>query len=303
MDFIRQDLPPAFKEFLTNHGDVPIVSMVIAKMPIQKVFDTILNIITFGGWAAAKSKYNYDDLFHLFLVVVLADQTVVRIEKNQVLSITSIPHFNPEQIKFMEIESYADGLKNGTFKHLTISDLMTNIIDKYGKKQVVLYSANKYNCQHFISGLLISSNVINPSRRYEILDSVNGFIPTAETGTIGYTNQDDIIYNFINQNASKLFNELSPMVGASIQTLTDAASVFDKILYGGKRPILQSILFDKDHWRQQDAQDWLETHNIVPIKPPHIVGNHIRFRISDPVPNVRYFTKTIMVGVNEVFMY
>jgi hypothetical protein len=55
--------------------------------------------------------------------------------------------------------------------------------------------------------------------------------------------------------------------------------------------MLQSIVFDKDHWSLKSAKSWLKKHKYkvgLDEKP-----NSYRFRQSPVKKNVRYYTKTI----------
>lgn len=46
--------------------------------------------------------------------------------------------------------------------------------------------------------------------------------------------------------------------------------------------VLQSIAFNRNSWNMKEVFDWLDNHNIFPMKEPHITKNYIRIRIQDP---------------------
>ena len=130
---LRQIAPPQVREFQRNHGDLPILSFTICKSPIKKTFDTILNIVSFGTWASAKAKYSYDDLFHLYMVVELVGGIIARIEKNQVIIMTSVPDFKPpDKTLCLTIEDYNQKIGYGILKRITINQMMIKAIDEYG---------------------------------------------------------------------------------------------------------------------------------------------------------------------------
>lgn len=61
--------------------------------------------------------------------------------------------------------------------------------------------------------------------------------------------------------------------------------------------MLQSVIFDKNIWTLTEARHWLMKHKLRPIKSVHITANYYRFRMNEPVPNARYYTKEIDDGV------
>ena len=64
---------------------------------------------------------------------------------------------------------------------------------------------------------------------------------------------------------------------------------------------LQSIVFLRNrNWGIVRAKLWLIRHKFKPIKPPHIRGNEIRFRITRPNYKM-YITKKLPNGVLLVF--
>ena len=80
---IRLNYPPSYREFLQKHGNLLITELWICKKPIQKAFDKILNVISFGNWQKKKDELNFDDLFHLFGIARLATNQYVLFEKTK----------------------------------------------------------------------------------------------------------------------------------------------------------------------------------------------------------------------------
>lgn len=301
MSLIRLGPSPNMREFQVRHGNVIIESITVCKSPIQKTFDTILNIVSFGTWASAKAQYSYDDLFHLYLIVVLVDKTIVRIEKNQVIIMSSVPDFKPpDNTRYIDIDSYEEKIKSGRLDQLTINTIMKMAEIDYGLERIYLYSANRFNCQQFLLDLLIANEIIIPTKQREPLEPVNGFIPTSYFGQIGITNEDDKIYEFINQNSSQLFNQMPRLIGTAVNGLTDVAATVDRILYGAGVSNIQTVLFDNSKFSEEEAEEFLEEHKIKPIKSVHYTTNYLRYRIKDPKEFKKFYTKSIEDGIKFV---
>jgi hypothetical protein len=68
---------------------------------------------------------------------------------------------------------------------------------------------------------------------------------------------------------------------------------------------IQSVIFNRDVFGYEDALEWLEDHNLFPIKDGRFTKNEIRFRIRDPKEfskfRIIHFTPNIeaVLGFNE----
>lgn len=227
---IRKNAPPAFRKLLETSGNVPITTITICKEPIQKKLDSILNIISMGSWNQAKDDLSYDDMFHLFMILEMADNSIIRLEKNQVLSIAYVPDYKPnENTKCINIENYKK-------YSMTINKMMDNAINKYGNDRIYLYDGAFNNCQRFLSDLLLASGIIHPTKQFEASEPTEvGFVPTISFGTIGNKNEDDIVYEFINQDVITLFNKMPQLTRFISKGVTDIGGIFDKVLYGSSK--------------------------------------------------------------------
>ena len=76
-------------------------------------------------------------------------------------------------------------------------------LNAVGKERLYLYNASSTNCQLFINDLLENSRLMN-----------------------------ETIKKFVMQDAGTLINSLPPLVQNFINGVTNAASMFDHILYG-----------------------------------------------------------------------
>ena len=103
---IRLNYPPSYREFLQSYGNLLVTELWICKKPIQKAFDQILNIISFGNWQKKKDELNYDNMFHLFAIARLASNQYVLFEKNQVLNIQMVDRNYFRSAKTIFISNY-----------------------------------------------------------------------------------------------------------------------------------------------------------------------------------------------------
>ena len=72
------------RDILMTIGRNKIKEIYIYRKPIQKFIKTFLNNVSFNQIEDNLKKYNYDDIFHLFLIVK-TDNNDILIEKNEIL--------------------------------------------------------------------------------------------------------------------------------------------------------------------------------------------------------------------------
>lgn len=56
---------------------------------------------------------------------------------------------------------------------------------------------------------------------------------------------------------------------------------------------VQAILFNKDSWTEDSAENYLFRHKFHPIKPVHKTTNFLRYRLRLPRSDTKYFTKKL----------
>jgi hypothetical protein len=66
--------------------------------------------------------------------------------------------------------------------------------------------------------------------------------------------------------------------------------------------ILQSVRFPKCCWSISAAYNWLEIHNIYPLKSHDESLNFYRFRIVEPIHNAQYVDKELPNGIQLILM-
>ena len=153
INFIKGDvnsLVSSSQKMVDKYGDKPIIRASICRQPIQKIFKTILTTIS-PKFKKELEKRNFDELYHLFVILHYQDGKILRVEKNAVITITDKIDID-KNADFFEISKVG----------FTLNQLMENSLKAVGKRAFYSYSASNFNCQHFIYNLFKSSN-INPS--------------------------------------------------------------------------------------------------------------------------------------------
>lgn len=153
----RKHAPPIVREFIKDHGQDKIVAMSICRKPVQKFVTKVLNALSLGNLFENLKKYNYDDLFHLYMVLVVEDskkkQKVIVLEKNHVVNIQIFDKssYNGECMP-------VDVRKAGV--NLTVSYLLTKA-EQYQPNDFWIWTSIN-NCQRFVESILKANNLYNP---------------------------------------------------------------------------------------------------------------------------------------------
>ena len=63
------------------------MQMFLTRVPLTKMLDRAINVLSFGSWGKLKKKYGYDQMFHLSMVLRLDNNTNVSMEKLEVPTI------------------------------------------------------------------------------------------------------------------------------------------------------------------------------------------------------------------------
>jgi len=137
------------KQIIESKGDKPIVSATIIRTPITTMWNKLFNVLTKGEFQKRLDKTPYDNLFHLRLDVKLNDSSVVGLEKNEVITITT----NPKTDRSAEFKNNIQ-VPAG----LTIKELLKNT-QKFMGSKFFLYSAANNNCQDFIKAVLLANGI------------------------------------------------------------------------------------------------------------------------------------------------
>lgn len=154
----RIGAPPSVRKVLENYGVMPILTMRVCREPINAAIDGFLELITFGGLSRAKKKLGYDDLFHLWMELGLADGSMWILEKNHVIRLEEI---SPRQ-SVLTGSKVADCRPIKVIpRGLTLSELFVNGAS-YRGDAFFIYDSVSANCQDFILSLLLGSGIKGP---------------------------------------------------------------------------------------------------------------------------------------------
>jgi len=186
---------------LKKHGEQMITKISVQRAPIQKALTMISNLLTSGKFSKTARDLGYDDVYHLSIVIELDDEKQVRYEKNQVVAMT-------ESFKVL-----GDSLSVKVKKPIMLNDFINTTIKAIGSDHYFLYSADQYNCQHFIVSHLKANGLSTPA-----------------------------LEKFIMQDASLLLQK-DPVLIKAFKGVTDLGAIFDVIKEGrGVTDFIRSIL-------------------------------------------------------------
>lgn len=192
---IRKNYPPYVRDILNNIGNETITEIFILREPVNKIIKKLLNYISFGEFNKNMDKLNYDDVYHLSLMVKI-NNSYYKIEKNEVINIEPIRN-KPDQDK-IQVTNYNN--------NLTLNQMLNNAKKLYKPEdEFYLYNYKNNNCQRFIYNILLGNNLL--------LDKYK---------------------NFIMQDATSLIIKSSPIASKIANIVTDTGALFNRLIYGSK---------------------------------------------------------------------
>lgn len=134
-----------FKSFLKQHGEEPITSIQISRVPISSTIRYLFNIITLGYFEKAHKKLGFDNFFHLSIVL----NGKYRIEKNETVNQKSFAKSDKEELI---------DIKAGGF---TINDFIKEGSSANPKNFWGEYNALGNNCQAWVTMVLKGNGLFN----------------------------------------------------------------------------------------------------------------------------------------------
>lgn len=262
----RNDYPPKVRELIKIHGDKRITRITIDRTPVPSVLTSALNAVSMGAFKERFDKLPYDKLFHLRMDLTLADNTLLAVEKNEVINM----YLKPKKMKGAEQIDV-------TFRE---SDITLNKLLSGGqsiqKAKWFGYSASSNNCQDFILALLNGSHIGNEQDRQFVKQ---------DTSTL-----------FKGDSFLRKFSNTVTDLGAKVNEITTGTGI------GDDESCIQSIVFNKNNWTTKKAIKWLTEHNYTGLdvdeKP-----NTLRFRQIEPSDSFTYITKSLPNEIELVIAY
>lgn len=145
---IRKDIPPNFRKVLEKYANNMVVGIRLGREPIQKAVKAFINIVTLGDLNRKAKNLNYDDIYHLFSLIKLDNNVILRLEKNHVISLKVVNSY--------EIKDHLDVSLNN--RKITFGNLITNGIER-SKENFFVYHAITANCQIFLNNILFANKL------------------------------------------------------------------------------------------------------------------------------------------------
>ena len=135
-------------QMLNEHGSSKVTAIRIGRRPISSAVEKAFNAITAGKWKQLRSKYYYDTLFHLFLIIKLDSGMNVSFEKNSIVTMTiNDGRCSEPNTTCIDVDDYPNN-------SLTLNELVKRPLDRIGKKEYFVYDPFNANCQIFIKAIL-----------------------------------------------------------------------------------------------------------------------------------------------------
>lgn len=192
---VREKAPSLVRDWIKRKGSVKIVNVTVVRNPLTSKFKTILNWITLGDFKQKIKKENYDDVFHLFMILRFQDGSALRVDKNHVVEIST----NIKGVQEKGGESRNAGNPNCSLEEFFAKGERV----AGGPRPMWVYSpvAPRWNCQAFVSWCLKGSGLLSSE-----LDK------------------------FVNQNAESLVS--GGVARRFLGSLTNLAGRFDVLFHG-----------------------------------------------------------------------
>ena len=176
LDFIRvatgtEKRPKKMNKLLQTYGDWNVSIVRVCRTPVQKGVQAALNLFTLGHWEKAKKKLQYDDIFHLYLILDLKDPNSskikrIRMELNQRLNIE-------ENAK---VKSSSSCIRTPIHGKIKLSELVSNA-ERADKN---LYKWKPYhNCQVFVASILSGSGLYTDEVNKFVRQDVGELLPSS----------------------------------------------------------------------------------------------------------------------------
>jgi len=135
---------------MEEYGAMPIKNLILSRTKLNNIINESVNFISGGKFNEIRDELGYDNYFHLSLIAQLNDDVEIIIEKNEVVNIELLQ--NSKSIK-----QDSDFLSIGINKFLTLADLIENTLEDIGPIAFYDYTGLEFNCQRFITDILISN--------------------------------------------------------------------------------------------------------------------------------------------------
>lgn len=191
----RKGATKRFDEFLNNEGTKEITNIQVARQPIKSVAKKLLDVISLGNFSKVAKRLNYEDIYHNYIIVTLADGKQYTVQKNEVV--------NEHQTTKADLqgERYNIPLNN---KRLTLKE-MINTASSQDPQKFYQYNPENTNCQSFVEEVIKKNGFSTPEEKANEL--------------------------ILPQDAGKLISSLG-VLSSIPKKVTDIAAVADRVIHG-----------------------------------------------------------------------
>ena len=204
-----------FKRHLDLYGIFAISKIYICREPLAKGVEMFVNIFTRGKYNKLKNDLHYDQVFHLYLMILLSNGMWMLLEKNE------RPVLKPSEIsKVNNYEHLSVALQPDT---ITLREFVENAITLMGDNEFFIYDSITSNCQKFVTDVLSSNNLW--STNYDL---------------------------FVNQSINKSLEKVNGLKDV-FRKITDVGAIFDQIT--GKGPSKSATSDDNRYFYVMNMND------------------------------------------------
>jgi len=148
--FGASDFAPSVRNLLKKYGNNMVQEMTVGRTPVASGITTAINIVSQGGFKKNQDELKYERLFHLFVNLRLEGNIKLRLEKNEVITLSDGWNKEAEgQYEPIDVN-----------KQVSLGQLLTNTKNQMGP-QFFSYDSASNNCQDFILNVLTSNGLGN----------------------------------------------------------------------------------------------------------------------------------------------
>ena len=156
----KYDYPAQMKAVLRSYGNNQVRQIIINRQPLSFFTNMLLQLGSGGTFFQKLKDSPYDKLFNLRSILVLDNGKRIQFDKTQSVRMVMFSgDMNKDGAESMEVSNVPN---------LTLNQIVENTRKLMGDDKFFIYSANKNNCQDFLSSML-RANVSNA-------DSYIGFV-------------------------------------------------------------------------------------------------------------------------------
>jgi hypothetical protein len=153
------------QKILNTYGACKVVGLTIYRKPIDSLYSTFLNIISFGKWNEERIHNNsLNTLYHLSLACKLDNNVIVFCQKYEVIDISIT--YEPADT----METYTVPLL--TDQSFSLNELLDKTRDTMGIDKYYLFDPINNNCQAFIKNVLEAANLYSDEIKTFVFQSL-----------------------------------------------------------------------------------------------------------------------------------